>query len=105
MTRRVRHRIHGNPFNVRGEIEIPNWQEVYGRDAGYRAPVDHGQAGSREPGYTAQYDHGENQAAADQQPARNPAISGVGQRISSGDTGRTERRSIPAVVASRRSAT
>lgn len=33
MTRRVRHRIHGNPFSVRGEIDVPDWSEVYGRDA------------------------------------------------------------------------
>jgi tRNA (guanine-N7-)-methyltransferase len=32
MTRR-RHRIHGNPFNVRGEIERPDWQAVFGRHA------------------------------------------------------------------------
>jgi len=31
---RTRHRIHGNPFNVRHVIEAqPPWQDIYGRDA------------------------------------------------------------------------
>lgn len=28
-----RHRIHGNPFSVRGAIEKPDWRACFGRDA------------------------------------------------------------------------
>lgn len=28
-----RHRIHANPFTVRGPIEVPDWRAVYGREA------------------------------------------------------------------------
>lgn len=39
MTRRRRHRQHGNPFNIRGPIELPNWEEVFGRAAPFAIDV------------------------------------------------------------------
>jgi tRNA (guanine-N7-)-methyltransferase len=33
MSPRVRHRIHGNPFNIRGDIDVPCWDELFGRAA------------------------------------------------------------------------
>lgn len=43
--RRARHRIHGNPFNIRGEITAPSWPEVFGRDAPLAVDVGFGPGG------------------------------------------------------------
>lgn len=37
-----RHRIHGNPFSVRGEIERPDWPEVFGREAPFAVDIGFG---------------------------------------------------------------
>ncbi|MEL6341383.1 MAG: tRNA (guanosine(46)-N7)-methyltransferase TrmB [Myxococcota bacterium] len=39
---RERHRIHGNPFSVRGEIEVPDWRARFGRDAPIAVDVGFG---------------------------------------------------------------
>lgn len=37
-----RHRIHGNPFSVRGEIDVPDWKSVFGRDAPFAVDIGFG---------------------------------------------------------------
>jgi len=32
-SRKTRHRQHGNPFNVRGDIDVPDWDKDFGRSA------------------------------------------------------------------------
>lgn len=39
---RERHRIHGNPFSVRGDVEVPDWRERFGRDAEIAVDVGFG---------------------------------------------------------------
>jgi tRNA (guanine-N7-)-methyltransferase len=37
--RRKRHRQHGNPFTVRGEIAVPDWASVFGRTAPFALDI------------------------------------------------------------------
>ncbi|OGQ90370.1 MAG: tRNA (guanosine(46)-N7)-methyltransferase TrmB [Deltaproteobacteria bacterium RIFOXYA12_FULL_58_15] len=39
---RSRHRIHGNPFNLHGEVEIPDWNVVFGRAAPFALDIGFG---------------------------------------------------------------
>ena len=41
-SRRARYRQHGNPFNVRGAIEVPDWDAIYGRAAPFAIDVGFG---------------------------------------------------------------
>jgi tRNA (guanine-N7-)-methyltransferase len=38
----TRHRIHANPFNIRGPIAVPNWRRIYGRDAPFAIDIGYG---------------------------------------------------------------
>lgn len=40
--KRPRHRQHGNPFNVRGDMDRPDWQTVFGRDAPFALDIGFG---------------------------------------------------------------
>ncbi len=42
---RQRHRLHGNPFTVRGEMARPDWQAIYGRTASFALDVGFGAGG------------------------------------------------------------
>ncbi len=44
-TRGHRRRQHGNPFNVRGPIELPDWTAVFGREAPFAIDVGFGRGG------------------------------------------------------------
>lgn len=37
-----RHRVHGNPFSVRGDIECPDWSSVFGRSAPFAVDIGFG---------------------------------------------------------------
>lgn len=37
-----RHRQHGNPFNIRGPIPRPDWEQIYGRQAPFALDVGFG---------------------------------------------------------------
>ncbi len=37
-----RHRIHGNPFSVRRELEQPDWRAIFGRDAPFAVDIGFG---------------------------------------------------------------
>jgi tRNA (guanine-N7-)-methyltransferase len=38
----VRYRRHANPFNIRGPLALPDWRELYGRDAPFALDVGFG---------------------------------------------------------------
>ncbi|MBI5511195.1 MAG: tRNA (guanosine(46)-N7)-methyltransferase TrmB [Deltaproteobacteria bacterium] len=42
MSRRPRHRLHANPFNVRGAVSVPDWRATYGRTAPFALDVGFG---------------------------------------------------------------